>query len=174
MDRHLEVGGISGVPASRTTDHAVESRSEGLRKCVNGGFRSLVRGVARMRRDGISINPNTTQYTESHTISSSTNGKLKNPTSCPTPVFTSSGIKPLLAARLSASQSAVPSPLASDGQHRFFLVLSAYPVTGKKPEVHVSGGKYCQVPSVVEYSGYLTGLGRALNVARTFWGTREE
>jgi hypothetical protein len=114
------------------------------------------------------------EHTESHITSSSTNGKLKNPTSCPTPVFASNGISPLLAARPSATQSAVPSPLASDALHSFFLVFSAYPVAGKKPEVHVSGEKYCQVPVVVVYCGYLMGFGRALNVARTFCGTREE
>jgi hypothetical protein len=58
--------------------------------------------------------------------------------------------------------------------HSCFLVLSAYSVTGKNPEVHVSGLKNNQFPvDVSVYCGYLTGE-TPFAVERIFCGMRGE
>lgn len=90
-----------------------------------------------------------------HTSSSSTKGKLMKPTSCPIPWSASKSNNPLLAALPRSNQSAAPSPFAGVAPHSPFLVFSAYPVTGKKPDVHVFGEKNSQSPAVVSvYWGY--------------------
>lgn len=106
---------------------------------------------------------------------SSTNGKLKNPTSCPTPLLFWRGIRPLLADLPKASQSAAPRPFVGVAPQSFFLVLRAYPVAGKNPDVQVFGEKKIHFPADVSvYWGYWIDAGRDLKVASTFCGTSGE
>ena len=88
---------------------------------------------------------------------------LKNPTSCPTVLFVSSGISPVLHC-LPSCTHVPPSPVP----HNFARVLSAYSVAGKKPVVQVSGTKSCHWPTVLSvYWGYMGGLDSLVAVERT-------
>jgi hypothetical protein len=71
--------------------------------------------------------------------SSSENGKLKNPTSCPTEFLVSNGTKEVLHARPMETQSKL---LCSEGQS-FVLSYMAYRVAGRNADVHPLAGKYC-------------------------------